>query len=240
MLRSAIVCEQGRVRRLNQDAVLALSDDNEGLYLVADGMGGGYSGEKASALLRDMFAAWWQSDRERIRRASFDQIIEELQGVLSRCSGQIFKMTPVGKVCGSTLVLLWVRAGAFIILSVGDSRIYRVRLRWSGTSLLPLTFDDVARPEDGWSFEETGRLTRYVGAQESMRGALRTGTWDPRDTMLLCSDGVYKSCPEAVWGRLLGPDLRRGALDSAARRLSAQIIQQGARDNFSLILVQQT
>ena len=239
MLHNATVCEPGKVRRLNQDAVLALSDNDEGLYLVADGMGGGYGGEKASALLRDEFATWWQSSRRQGQTAPFDQIIEELQDILSRCSGQILRMAPTGTVCGSTLALLWVRNGIFVILSVGDSRVYRIRPRWCGASLSLLTYDDVARPKEGWAPKEIGHLTRYVGAQEPMRGTLRTGVWDPRDILMLCSDGVYKSCPETVWGRVLGPDLRRGALDEAAQRFSARILQQGARDNFSLILVQQ-
>lgn len=239
MLHNATICEPGKVRSLNQDTVLALSDNNEGLYLVADGMGGGYGGEKASTLLRNEYAVWWQSSRGKGQPAPFDQTIEELQDILSRCSGQILRMVPAGTVCGSTLALLWVRNGVFVILSVGDSRVYRIRPRLGGVSLSLLTYDDVARPEDGWPPREIGRLTRYVGAQEPMRGALHTGVWNPKDILMLCSDGVYKTCPETVWGRVLGPNLRRGALDAAAQRLSAQILQQGARDNFSLILVQQ-
>ncbi len=48
MIESAGLTDIGRRRQLNEDAMLV--DDDSGLYVVADGMGGHNAGEVASKL----------------------------------------------------------------------------------------------------------------------------------------------------------------------------------------------
>lgn len=239
VLHNAAVCQRGQVRSVNQDAILCLSKGDEGLYLVADGMGDGYHGERASALIRQAYQEWWVERRATSVPSSFVDALDELQSVLISCSESIARITPPGMICGSTIVLLWSKQESYAILSIGDSRAYSLRLRWSKVDLFRLTSDDVARAEDGWPVKELGRLTRYVGGTERHRGALRTGIWASGEIILLCSDGIYKACPESFWGKLLGPALRQKNLEWAVRRLSNQVFQMGAQDNFSLVLVRQ-
>ena len=237
-LYKAFVCHPGQVRRVNQDAVVCHAQQEEGIFLVADGMGGGYQGEKASGLLQQACEAWWHRRRAAAVPSSFVQALEELQEILLSCGQQIARITPAGAVCGSTAVLLWVQGEVYGILSIGDSRAYALRPRWGRLRLSQLTVDDVARPGEGWPPQELGRLTRYVGGPEQARAALRTGVWDPGDAFLLCSDGVYKVCPDACWGRLLGPALRRKDPAMALQKRSEEILRLGARDTFSAVEVQ--
>lgn len=238
VLHKAYVCHPGQVRRVNQDAVVCLAEQEEGIFLVADGMGGGYQGEKASGLLQQACEAWWHRRRAVPAPSSFVKALEELQEILLSCGEQISRITPAGAVCGSTAVLLWVQGGAYGILSIGDSRAYALQPQWGRLRLVQLTADDVARPGEGWSPRELGRLTRYVGGPGQTRASLRTGMWDPRDVFLLCSDGVYKVCPDSCWGRLLGPALRKKDLALAVQKLSEEVLKLGARDNFSAVMVQ--
>ena len=237
-LYKAFVCHPGQVRRVNQDAVVCLAKQEEGIFLVADGMGGGYQGEKASGLLQQACEVWWH--RRQAASSSFVETLEELQEILLSCGRQIARMTPAEEVCGSTAVLLWVQGEAYGILSIGDSRAYALQPRWGRLRLNQMTTDDVARPGEGWPPRELGRITRYVGEPKQARAALLTGIWNLGDAFLLCSDGVYKICPEVYWGRLLGPALRRRAPAMAVQKLSEEILRLGARDNFSAVVVQRS
>lgn len=75
-LHKAFVCHPGQVRRVNQDAVVCLAKQEEGIFLVADGMGGGYQGEKASGLLQQACEVWWH--RRQAASSSFVETLEEL------------------------------------------------------------------------------------------------------------------------------------------------------------------
>ena len=55
----------GRVRRTNEDALFV--NEREGLWLVADGIGGHGNGERASAIVVEHVESYW-IHRQRRRR----------------------------------------------------------------------------------------------------------------------------------------------------------------------------
>jgi PPM family protein phosphatase len=192
--RSATASDPGRMRAENQDR--AYGDDERGIFLVVDGLGGHAAGEKAAEIavetvVRQM--AQGESDpRDRIRQAiasANNRIFEEAAG----------NETWRGMACVLTLALI---ADDKVILGhVGDSRLY---LTWNG-AIRKLTSDHspVGEREDAGELTETEAMAhprrhevfRDVGSRrrepdEEDFIEVKEFLFKPDAAILLCSDGL--------------------------------------------------
>lgn len=230
MIDSYDVCRPGRVRPVNQDRAGCFTWGDWCLGFVADGMGGHYGGEQASEIVAQACSQWWDSFLNAPQRPSFLQSVEQLRRLLYQCHEKIAEITPPHTACGTTAVLLWVCGREYALFSVGDSRCYKVAYRF-GLAQKPvqLTHDDVSGEP-----HLAGKLTRALGpgtcAFSLKTGQVRCGT-----VFALCSDGIYKACPGLM------QELRRISgkipLERAADRITAQVDEYGAPDNYSLVLL---
>lgn len=232
--RSASVSDVGRVRRENQDAVLA--DEQLGLWLVADGMGGHAGGARASATARDTVS-------DQIRRGSglADAVLAAHHAIRSEQLEQ-----PEFNDMGTTIVALLEQEGRYEVCWVGDSRAYRFRP--DGKRLEMLTSDhNVAgvlvasgalTPEQATRHPQRHVLTDCLGlnGEEAPRVDTVEGEWRPGDMILLCSDGLSGELSDGEMERIV---LSGQAED--ARQLVDTLLQgalaSGARDNVSAVVV---
>lgn len=207
----------------NQDRAGGWTAGDCGLFFVADGIGGHYSGETASQAIADALAAWWDNGRHLFQTA----VQQQLQLLIQDCHTQILQSTPAGQQCGSTLVLLWLNGGAYTLLWAGDSRCYRTRRQLFRGKTQQLTVDDVV-PASAPFAADRGKLRQAVGVGNcllSMRsGELEkvvclpfvrtvfintvrhlgcTGTWQVPSTLHCC-----KVPPVTLSGKSL-PAMRR-------------------------------
>ena len=123
MIRHVCLCERGCQRPLNQDRAGGWTAGDQGLFFVADGIGGHYSGETASQAIADALAEWWNSGPSMPLPA----VQQQLQLLVQNCHTRILQGTPPGQQCGSTLVLLWLSGRTYTLLWTGDSRCYQTR-----------------------------------------------------------------------------------------------------------------
>ncbi|MBP7635551.1 serine/threonine-protein phosphatase, partial [Candidatus Ozemobacteraceae bacterium] len=112
----------GKVRSNNEDAFL--TTDKDGIFLVADGMGGHKAGEVASSITRDVISSkLTQQDAgnnvEALIREAFLAANEKVRATASANTDQ--------QGMGCTCVLLMLREQNFFVAHVGDSRIYLFR-----------------------------------------------------------------------------------------------------------------
>lgn len=235
MLKSICICECGMVRSVNQDRAGAFFLGGDGLYLVADGMGGHYAGEKASEAILTAFSDWWEAYLAAPQRPGFPQAVEQFRDIIHQCNDQIRRSTPPGQICGSTLVMLWLSGGDYAIFSVGDSRCYQISRQGLLTSVVQMTTDDTVR--DGVEKRHQGKLLQAVGAVERCEVSLQTGQAAQNRIFALCTDGVYKACSPKVWKQAM----RGAAFGATLQQTGAEIVQEikrnGAPDNYSLVLV---
>ena len=213
--------EPGLVRHDNQDRVFV---DNERLvYCVADGVGGAEEGARASEIVCrnvKMVIAASSSD--------FTSRVGAVGQAVADANAAIFAHAREHgyDAMGSTVAVLVLdpanpRHGA--ICHVGDSRVYRIR---GGMPQL-LTRDH--RREAG-----ANTLTRAVGAAESVQADWFEITSTNPSRFILCTDGVHDVEPESR----LAVFVAAGPIESAARRLSADIERRGAPDNYSFVIVE--
>ena len=126
----------GRVRKVNEDSLLILPDEN--LFVVADGMGGHGAGDVASSLAVGAIERVFTSTAQRkgvgtwlARVASGDDVhsVRLVGAIKSAHSGILkeIKARPQLMGMGTTVVSCYFADGRLYIAHVGDSRCYCLR-----------------------------------------------------------------------------------------------------------------
>ena len=233
--QSAARSETGKVRQRNEDALLAATD--QGLWAIADGMGGHANGALASRSIIEGLSALQLNGTLEQRIA---QVRTELVGLNQRLSQDLtLAADQQDSIMGSTVVVLLVEGGRGACLWAGDSRCYL----WRDQRLFQLTRDHSLAQQlidrHRYSAEQAAQhpasqaLTRAVGATNDLE--LDTVEFDvrPGDCFLLCSDGIHQASPAAV----LGAALKAPTPKRAADLLIDFVMQGPARDNLSAVVV---
>ncbi len=234
------VCDIGLERTINQDAVFMAAEEEIGLFCVADGMGGHSHGERASREVADGMAGWWKGFRETDFDCDFSRMIYSLNQVLEKANRNIWQMSGGREISGTTAVALFVYRGRYGILSAGDSRIYRC----DRARVKQMTVDEVWENQTNLAVSNRmkrhhpnrGKLVNAIGIAEDVRITSSTDQTQPGMVFMLCSDGLYKMCPERIMEKYL-KKCRRSPLNTALDSLIKKIYEGGAKDNFSVILV---
>jgi serine/threonine-protein phosphatase Stp1 len=225
----------GLKRKINEDAVLARPD--LGVWAVADGMGGHDAGEVASALVVEMLGAVGAGLDVRARAAAAHLA---LSGAHERLTAMA-QAGPGGgsRTIGSTVVALVADGVSYICLWAGDSRGYL----WRDGALVQLTRDhslvqtlvDAGEldPADAQDHPNANVVLRAVGASGALGVDAVDGLVRPGDRFLLASDGLTRLVSDAELAAALGASDQ----DAAADRLIALVLERGAPDNVSLVML---
>ncbi len=204
----------GRVRKANQDLWAALPE--EGLFVVADGMGGHPAGDLAARLAVDAVCASADAGPHTAVAAANRAVREQAEGDL--------------RGMGTTLCVVHIRGDLVSYAHVGDSRIYR---RIDGTTE-QLTDDHsvwVPTPEGNL----VRKLTQAIGTAPELQpgtGSFRLGS---SDRLLLCSDGLTDVVDQEVIDEIL---CRDDSLKEIGEELVAAAMAAGAPDNVTVLLVE--
>ena len=117
--KSAAFTDVGKVRKLNEDSVL--DRGGEGLWVVADGMGGHSAGDLASQLIVNSLEKLDTS-------AELAEMVERVEESLLDVNNRLFQVSNAhNQTSGSTVVLLLVRGRHAVVMWAGDSRLSRLR-----------------------------------------------------------------------------------------------------------------
>lgn len=238
-------CEIGMRRAQNQDTIVMLGDGAQGLFLVADGMGGHSQGERASGELREGCIRWWEQSRSGCTQ-KFLETVRELKGMLTLAGRRIWEETEPDKVCGAAFVLLWIDGPAYAVLWTGDCRCYQVQRRLWRREALQLTIDDCWENQAdlvaGLSQEEIrnhpdfGKLIRAAGTEKNLVCTLQTGAVKSRTLFALCSDGVYRYSEGHSFEGNLKEGVKTGNLKGALEKIRREVYRKQAPDNLSCVL----
>ena len=235
----AFTSERGLVRKENQDHVIV--DQKALVFCVADGMGGGEAGGEASDIVcRNV-------DSVLHDYAGFADRVRLVDDAIRRADGDIRSVAASAgyRQMGSTAAVL-VSDGRRIaaIGNVGDSRVYRLR----AGRLQQITRDHTLAQELVQHSSRSARpmtdvhvlslshvLTRAVGVgQEPLKVDWHKVDVVDGDVLLICSDGVHGFVSHPA---LLGAVQAGGSAREIVDRIAALVVESGARDNYSAIVV---
>jgi len=242
----------GMQRDHNEDTLYALNailaDGNDdlpfGIFIIADGMGGHLNGEVASVaaakaiseFLVHTFYIPFLSGKTQTEQQSIHEIMEK--GMLE-AQHAVLQKAPGG---GTTLTTALVIGDRVTISHVGDSRAYFL---YNDGRIEAVTQDHslVRRLQDLGQIDEQEAsvhpqrnvLYRALGQSEPFRPDISTFILPHPGYMLLCSDGLWGSVPDAEISRIV---YSAGHPSTACSLLVKAANDAGGPDNISVILVQ--
>lgn len=237
--RSGVATDAGQMRDDNQDRCYV--DDERGMFLVVDGVGGHAGGEKAAETAL-------QTIRIALERSQGD-VKERIRAAIAQANNEICELaasdeTWRGMACVLTVAVL--SDDRVTVGHVGDSRLYLI---WNG-AFKKLTSDHspVGEREDrGELTEEEAMLhprrhevfrdvgSRYRAADDEEFIEVKEFLFKPESAVLLCSDGLSDMLTSAEMREIIerydgNPERTAGALVEAANIA-------GGRDNITAVFV---
>lgn len=251
-----VTSHQGLVRSSNEDIIEAFAFsivDTAGAtlrihgMLVCDGMGGLKAGETASRLasisVMDYIKAmpFWPSIEADIKQQLSDAIISAHQNI-TMLSEYDFDKNGMG----TTIVLLLIVKNKAHIMWSGDSRAYILTSRTidhgintAGIQLLTCdhsaSWDMVAKGiltvDQARNHPQSHALTQSLGGIQTPKPDYISIAVEDGDRFMLCTDGVYLHLDSVEIKTCLH---NHNDLELAAQAMSKMILERGAKDNFSI------
>lgn len=232
------VCHVGNRRSMNQDNYIccgryrntddektesvafgAASSEDAPLIGVFDGMGGEERGEVASLIASEVAS-----------RTKFGK--DPAKELYSFCREANLKICDFAEKnslssTGTTAAMLVFAKDDIFLCNIGDSKIFK----YSNGSLDQISFDHVASGD----FGKKPPLTQNLGIPENemiIEPYISKGSYGDGDVYLICSDGLTDMVQTDEIKEIVGRD----DVASAAKALLVRALENGGRDNTTVIL----
>lgn len=239
--------DPGCVRTNNEDS-LAI-DQDLGLLVVADGMGGHNSGEVASRLATDTILDYCRKmlggDRKMIPEGgdkSKSVPARQLEYFVQTANTMIYEKARAfakDRGMGTTVVAALLDGPMMTVAHVGDSRFYvyrggRLQVITQDHSLV---MDQVRRglitAEDAEKSGLQNILTRALGTESEVVVDVQDHPVLPGDTLLMCTDGLTKMVTESRICEILAAEREPS---SACDALIGEARKNGGVDNITVVI----
>jgi len=237
--------DRGLARTHNEDCFEI--DEEQRLYLVADGMGGHRHGEVASRLAVDTIGgflgrvAGGDATMPSLPEPRLSRQANLLKMALRLAHDEVLRAIrddPRLAGMGTTVVALTLDGATASVAHVGDSRAYLVR----GGELELLTQDHTWVNEQvtaGFLSHDQARVhplknvvTRALGGESRLEVDVREVEVEPGDLYLLCSDGLTTMLSDREIERCARDD---GAPQQICRSLIEAANRRGGLDNVTVV-----
>ncbi len=239
VVRMAGATHPGRVREHNEDAIGW--DEELGLAVVADGVGGHQAGEVASRIVVDSLLSGLppadESGDDAICAAALRESVE-------KANREVWQHAQESGFSGmsSTVVALRVCGQRVVIAYVGDSRVYRLRngqmqqLSVDHSVVQEMIDNGSLSREEAATSSRRNLITRALGQAQEVQAEVTLTSLNPGDCYLLCSDGLSDRLTDEGMGMMLDR-AREGSLESLAEELVETANTAGGQDNIAVVLV---
>jgi len=240
----------GRKRKGNEDSLMA--NPEQGLFVVADGMGGHAAGEVASKVAVDSineFVCLTGGDEEITWPFGLDEGISydgnRLKTAIRYANRKVLdavmeKAEYEGM--ATTVAAILVDGATVNLAHVGDSRVYLYR----DGELKQLTSDHswvneqlesgIISADQARSHPLRNVVTRALGGKADLQVDMQSHTLRAGDVLLMCSDGLTTMVPDDEIARVLAE--AAGDIQAAGTNLVAAANARGGEDNITVVLLQ--
>lgn len=241
-MRIAGITDPGKVRRRNEDAIGW--DEQLGVAVLADGMGGLHGGDVASReAVREVLAAL------AVHGAAGSVLSDgSLVGMVQKANRRVWNLHGgrSGVAMGTTLVAAAATSESrCLIAHVGDSRAYRLRdgrlerLTMDHSLVQQLVDEGMLSADEVRFAPNRNVITRALGLEPEVEVSCREIAVAQSDLLLLCSDGLWEMLADALIEDALAA-VAAGDAEPAqcATTLVAAANAAGGVDNVSVVVMQ--
>jgi len=229
---TGVATHRGKVRQENEDSHLVLAAN--GVFAVADGMGGHEAGALASSVVTESLQSIGCP-------ASASDLLARLEDRVLRANMRLKTIARErgGIVLGATLAALLIYDQHYACVWSGDSRIYRLRggeiaqLSRDHTEVQELIDGGVLTPADARAWPRRNVITRAIGVHDDPELELEHGVLETGDVFVLCSDGLTNY----VEDREIRDCMSHNRCQNACDALVAMTLERGAADNVTVLAV---
>ena len=234
IIESAGITDIGRKRKNNEDCLFL--DDDQRLYVVADGMGGHQAGEVASKLVVETIQNYMSRFRQEEGREA-----DRLLSSIHLANQAVFQASRNKNSCqgmGSTVSAVYFTDNTLIAANVGDSPIYLVRDK--SIKLLSVIHNLLAEqtaidPEGAKYLSSMFKhiLTRAIGIEKTVKPDICEIQCFKDDILVISSDGLTdKVSPEEIL-----TVVNKERSDKACKTLVNLANKYGGDDNITIIIL---
>ena len=227
----------GMVRTNNEDSFYIREPY---LFVVADGMGGYAAGEIASKETLKAFEAAtgvlcenFEGDASNVLAAAFRKANEHVYQMASE-NKEFAGM-------GTTMTALYIQDdGTAYAVHIGDSRLYLYRrgilmqVTKDHTYVNQLVDEHKITAQEALIHPQRHMLMRAIGVEEKIEFDVIPFSVEKGDRLLLCTDGLSDMLTEIEISKLLEQE----DLDASGEALIEKALDNGGRDNVTLVLVE--
>ncbi|MBF0456705.1 MAG: Stp1/IreP family PP2C-type Ser/Thr phosphatase [Nitrospirae bacterium] len=245
-MKNEITCaglsDKGHIRKRNEDSWMV--DNEYGLYIVSDGMGGHAAGDMASKAVVDTLPGLIRRNLKNIDSLQSPQAAEALTLAFTELNEQVRSLSKskAGLAgMGATVVLIIIKDDLALIAHMGDSRAYLLR---SGSFAQMTTDHSVVQvlidsgeitASQAAKHPSRGKITRCIGMSGEVIPDINVTKIFPGDKFLLCSDGLTGMVDDSGIVKILS---KCGDLQTACNELVAAANNAGGIDNVTVVLVE--
>lgn len=242
IVESAGITDIGLKRKNNEDDLFI--DDELGLYLVSDGMGGHRAGEVASAMVVAFVSFYmkeYRGGKRSIRPEHYDDTLSRegnwLKSSFNFANLGVFRASAKKEACrgmGATVAAVYFTEKTFIAANVGDSLIYRIQDNTIELlSVVHTVQAELNRRESVGGRNTRHILTRCMGVRKRVTPDICEWPFLSGDIVVICSDGLSEKVhPDEICKVIV-----ENPVDIACRRLVDMANTRGGDDNITVIAI---
>lgn len=249
-VRASGISDIGLQREGNEDAFSVQT--SQGLFLVADGMGGHLAGEVASRVAVEIIPKCLQKWEQK--GTPEDELFGSPDHSLSRFGNYVLSSVRLANRViyemateyehysgmGTTIVALLVRPGLIVAANVGDSRMYMIRdgrierLSKDHTIVSEHIEMGVMTEEEAQKSPLRHVLTRNLGSAENVDAEVFEIVPSGRERFILCTDGLTDLANDK---EILGVAQEEHDPGLLCSKLVDLALQRGGHDNTTVVSV---
>lgn len=234
----------GKFRTLNEDMYFV--DEDIGLFVLADGVGGHDAGDVASSIAVAVFQEW----ADELHKLSTDSIdtspageLKTLRELVNEANHRVYERSVTrdfSNGMGTTLIGGFVTPSELIYAHVGDSRLYILRdgvleqITTDHSLVQKLVDIGQLTAQEARVHRHRNIIDRAVGFEPTVDIDCEICPLNPNDIVLVCTDGLHDMIVDDTEIARVITDA--SDLDAAAAGLIDRVLDYGGKDNVTLVL----
>lgn len=231
----------GRVRENNQDYYIIPEKQQQlGIYILADGMGGYNGGEVASKLASESVKSYIETNFNSTMTKK-EEIMELIRSAIEYANMVVYekaKETEELQGMGTTLEVCFIYHNRAYIGHIGDSRVYRIRkdlirkLTTDHSYVENLVKEGKITKEEARVHPKKNMITKALGCAPFVEPDVMVKGFQKEDIIVMTSDGLTNKVKDHEMFDIIKQDM-----DHSAENLINKANERGGNDNITTIVI---